>query len=565
MRAAFCGLLSLAIVCSAAAAPDENRLNQVRAAELNLIRGLVEQGVLTRDKAIELLRKGGIDPSLLDVPISAVGATPAEQAPAPSPQAPSAVATPSELLPESERKQIIEQVRQEVRAQAAAEGNANPALLPSWVQRISFGGDMRLRYQRNDFAADNADDAGGSTPIGLNTAKAIDAWYQLPPGTTQNALDSHEFLFLRARLNANAKVNETLKAGVQVVAVSGDDATVNPVDYDVALGRYGRPFSAAVSLAYLSWQPMPYWNVTGGRMINPYFRSDLIFSPDLSLDGVSVGYAPRLNDTWGAFINVGAHPLQTSQSGPFNSASEQWLYAAQTGATWRRFDASKLTVAAAYYDFSGIQGKPDALLPTNNTLNDASAPAFRQFGNTMFDLHYLWDVNSPLYAYAGQFRLVNFGAEFQYARFDPLRLALQLDWVRNVGFNPTQIEQRIGGAIAGLPYVLGPNGVQLNGVTYARTNGYLVNLRMGADELRHYGDWQFFVGERYLERDAVPDAFTSYEYRLGGTDNQSAYTGVRVALSPRTALTLRYISARSIDSGPKFGVDTWYLDFDGRF
>ncbi|HXY21638.1 MAG TPA: putative porin, partial [Burkholderiaceae bacterium] len=195
MRAAFSWLLSLAIVCPAAASADDNKINQVRKAELNLIRGLVEQGVLTREKAIELLRKGGIDPALLDVPTSPVAATPAEPPQVASPQAPSAEAPPAALLPETERKQIVEQVRQEVRAQAAAEGNANPALLPLWVQRISFGGDMRLRYQRNDFAADNADNANGLPPIGLNAAKAIDAWYQLPPGTTQNALDSHEFLF----------------------------------------------------------------------------------------------------------------------------------------------------------------------------------------------------------------------------------------------------------------------------------------------------------------------------------------------------------------------------------
>jgi hypothetical protein len=560
-------LLLLASACaSQALAASDDSFAKVRRTELNLIRALVEQGVLPIDKAREMLRHAGIDPDLLKpqdgaqaAPSSAaVYGAPAEVGAAPAP--PNAV-----IVPEATKQEITERVRQEVQAQSRAEARAAPSALPAWVQRISFGGDIRLRYERNDFATDNADDASGQAPLNLNTAKAIDQWYQLPAGTMLNALDSHEYLLLRARLNVDAKINETLKAGVRLSAVGGNVTSANPVDYDITLGQYGRPFSAAVSLAYLKWQPTSAWTVTGGRMLNPYLKSDLIFAPDLSLDGVSVAFAPQWTAAWGAFFNAGAHPLQTSQSGPFNTAPNQLLYASQAGVSWKSVDASQLSVAAAYYDFDGLQGRPDPLYPTNNTLNDASAPLFRQFGNTMFDLHYLWDTSSPLYAYAGQFRLVNFGAEYEYARFDPIRLALQLDWVRNVGFKTTQIEQRIGGAIAGLPYVLGPNGAQLNGVTDARTNGYLVNLRLGAAQLRQAGDWQVFGGVRYLQRDAVPDAFTSPDYRLGGTDNQSTYLGLNYAMSPAVSFTLRYISARSIDSGPKFGVDTWYLDLNGSF
>lgn len=566
-------LLTLSLIAATGGAqspgPDE-RLQRIQAAELNLIRGLVEEGVLPKDKARALLQKAGIDPARLEGGPAYLGApAPEPNAPTPAPnaQAPS----PESIITDTEHQKIIEQVRQDVRAQAGAEQRASPLQVPEWAKRISFSGDLRLRYQRNDFAADNADDAGGLTPPNLNTAQAIAQWYQLPagyqfpPGTPVNALDSHEFVLMRARLNVEDKINDTLKAAVRLSAVGGNDTTTNPVDYDVVLGRYGRPFSAAVSLAYLTWQPTQAWTLTGGRMLNPYFKSDLIFAPDLSLDGVYLGYAPQWTENWGSFVNVGAHPLQTNQSGPFNTAQDQWLFASQIGASWKRFDDSKLQIAAAYYDFSGLQGKPDPQFPTNNTLNDDSAPLFRQFGNTMFDLHYLWDMSSPLYAYAGQFRLVNFGAEYEYARFDPLRLAVQLDWVRNVGFNATQIEQRIGPAIAGLPYVLGPNGTQLNGVTDARTNGYLVNLRIGAAQLRQSGDWQVFTGVRYLQRDAVPDAFTSPDYRLGGTDNQAAFLGLNYAISPAVSLTVRYISARSIDSGPKFGVDTWFLDLNGHF
>lgn len=530
---------------------DTDTLTQARETELRLIRALVEQGILTRDKARAMLGQAGIDPAVLDAP--ELPAVPRASASPPTPPASAPV------IDEASKREVFEQVRQEVRAQSAAEGRGDVSSLPSWVRKVSFSGDMRLRYIRDDFASDN------ETPL------QIDDWYQLPAGTTLDTQGSHEFLQMRARFNVDAKVNDELKAGIQVVLAAGQDTTASPVDLDVDLGTYGRPFSVAINAGYLQWQPRGDLSVIGGRMFNPYFKSDLIFSPDLSLDGVAVTYAPRLAYGWGGFVNAGAHPLQTNASGPFNLASDQVLYALQGGADWTAADESHLRVGAAYYDFAGIQGKADPVNPPNNTLNDDSAPLFRQFGNTMFDVHYQ-ELNgtatpiAPLYAYAARFRLFDVGGEYEYARFDPVRLAFQADWVRNVGFNAAQVAQRIGAYINALPYQVAANGAHINAVSKPQVNGYLVSMRVGAPELRRWGDWQVFFGERYLQRDAVVDAFTSPDYRLGGTDNQASFLGLNWGLSRAASLTLRYIAARSIsEEVPKFGVDTWFLDLNANF
>jgi hypothetical protein len=578
LRAAATALLSATLPWpgAAIAAATGDNFGQVQATEINLLRALVEQGVLTAEKAREMLQRAGIDPDLLSVPNVAAPRRP-QAAPVPPPPAPApAAAGPVRAMPEATHDELIESVRQEVQAQARAEGRANAAVVPAWLQRITFSGDVRLRYLRNEYASDNGASSVAATgtppppPSPLAAASAIDGWYQLPAGTTSVIFDSHTYLQARVRLNLDSQINEQVHAGLRLVTARGNDATASPVEYDVELGRYGRPFSAGFSLAYLQWKPLASATLTAGRMLNPYFKSDLIFAPDLSLDGLAAGYAPGLGSGWGAFVNAGAHPLQTSQSGPFNTASNQWLYAAQTGVSWTAADETRARLALAYYDFSGIQGKADPSLPDNNMLNDASAPLFRQMGNTMFNLRYqvlnnLSTPIAPLYGYAAQFRLMNLGADFELARFDPMRLGLQLDWVRNVGFNAAEIRQRLGAAIGTLPYLNGPNGTAITNIDRARTNGYLVNLRLGATELRHYGDWQVFSGVRYLQRDAVPDAFTSPDYRLGGTDNQAAFVGANFAISPETSVTLRYISARSIDSAPKFGVDTWFLDLNGHF
>lgn len=567
--------VALAIASSAASGgPAEDPLSQARATEINLLRALVEQGVITAEKARQMLEQAGIDPNLLTAPILPVAPTALPAAPA---SAPAASAPPGTVIVnEATKREIMEQVRQEVQAQARAENRGEESTLPAWVRRISFGGDVRLRFIRDDFASDNGQDsllsAGTATvPIGSTVAATlINNWYQLPQGAIPSVLDSHEYFQLRARLNVESVISAQFRGGVQLTTVSGDDATSDPVDFDVNMGRYSRPYSAAVSLGYLQWLPRDDVVVTGGRMINPYFKSDLIFAQDFDLDGVAASFSPRFGGGFGASVTAGAHPLQTSQSGPFNAASDQVLYALQAGADWLGVNESHGRVAIAYYNFAGIQAKPDPQYPANNTLYDDSAPLFRQFGNTMFNIRYqvVNDTSTPiapLYGYAAQFRLINLGGEYEYAGLDPLRLGLQIDWVRNLGFNAAEIYQRLGTAVQTLPSIITPSGALRNGVNDPRIGGYLVSAHMGAPRLRRFGDWQVFGGVRYLERDAVPDAFTSPDYRLGGTDNQAQFVGVNLGLSRATSLSLRYISARSIDSGPKFSVDSWFLDFNGRF
>lgn len=552
----------------ASGAPGDDPMAQARATEINLLRALVEQGVITADKARAMLQGADIDPNLLNAPPLP---TPSSAATAPQPPPPG---TP--LINERTKQEITEQVREEVQAQARAENRGDPTTLPAWVRRITFSGDVRLRYIRNDFASDNGQDSqlssGTATvPITSNVADTlVNNWYQLAQGTIPSVFDSHEYFQLRARLNVESALTEQFKAGAQLTTASGTAPGASPVDLDVELGQYGRPISAALSLAYLQWLPRPDIVVTGGRMANPYFRSDLIFAQDLSLDGLAASYAPHFGHGLGAFLNAGAHPLQTNQSGPFNTASDQVLYAYQAGADWVGTDESHARVAVAYFNFAGIQGKPDPQFPANNGLNDDSAPLFRQFGNTMFNLRYqvVNDTNiaiAPLYGYAAQFRLFNVGGEYEYAGFDPVRLGVQFDWVRNFGFNEAEIYQRLGAAINTLPAIITPSGALQNGVNNPRIGGYLISGHVGAPRLLRLGDWQVFFGARYLERDAVPDAFTSPDYRLGGTDNRATFIGLNFALSKATSLTLRYIDARSIDSGPKFGVDTWFLDVNGRF
>jgi len=531
---------------AAAAEPPGESVEAVRATVLNLIRALVDQGVISAAKAQDMLRQAGLDPALLNAPQVSQVAPPAEP---PKPE----VRVP--YLPQTVKDEMRDELRQEIVAQAREERWGQAGALPDWISRFRLFGDMRIRYQREQYPGDNT------------VPSSIDGWYQLPPGTTKDTLTSREQELVRARLGFEMQMGEHFSGQMRIVAVNGDTLTASPVTYNVDEASYGRPFSAGIDIANIGWQPLPYARATLGRMPNPYLGTDLIFANDLSFDGIVVNAEPHLTRDWNAVVTVGAHPLTSNWVGPYNSASNQWLYTGQLGMAWKGLDESSLQTALTYYDYVGLEGQLNSpgIVGSGATNNTLSAPPFRILGNTMFNLDFYSDPNgTPVYGYASKFRLFNAFARFDYARFEPIRLGFTADFVRNVGFNVNEISKRIQGAAGALP--VDNNG--LTALNRPRVMGYRVGFNISKGDQQHPGDWQVFGGYRYLERDAVPDGFTSLDYRLGGTDQRSTILGGSVALSSRVGLRLFVTQAKAIDAPApaiKYGIDTWFLDLYGSF
>jgi hypothetical protein len=515
-----------------------------------LIQTLVDQGVLSAGKAQEMLRQAGIDPSLLS---SAAKPPLSPVAPAPEPPV---VRVP--YVPQTLKDELREELSKDVLARAHDEKWTEPGAYPSWIDRLRFYGDVRFRVEREDYSSANASPA------------AIDDYYQLPLGTTLTTTDSRNRPRLRARLGVDATIDEHFSANLMFLTTTGDDATASPVSFNSDQGRYDRPFSAGVDVAYLQWAPTPSWHLTGGRMSNPYLSSDmpflasdLVWWPDISFDGVLVNYAPHWTPAWSGFVNAGAHPLQTNQLGPYNEAQQQWMYAGQAGVAYRAADQSTARLLTSYFSYVGIQGTLNPLIDgsTGSTLYSDSAPLFRQRGNTMFNINYLSNPGTPLWAYAGRFKEFELDGNFEWARFDPLRLGVDIDWVRNLGFNAAESFNQVGVAIASLP----ADRSGSNGLQRPRVNAYRLGLMAGRHALERLGDWQVFGGYRYLQRDSVVDAFTSPDYHLGGTDQKGFFLGTNVGLGTRSSVILRYSATRPIDAVPGFEINEWFLDFLGRF
>jgi hypothetical protein len=69
---------------------------------------------------------------------------------------------------------------------------------------------------------------------------------------------------------------------------------------------------------------------------------------------------------------------------------------------------------------------------------------------------------------------------------------------------------------------------------------------------------------RYLERDAVLDAFTDSIFHVGGTNARGWTAGVQYGLTKSAWLNLRWLSSDAID-GPKYSIDTVNVDLNARF
>jgi hypothetical protein len=182
-------------------------------------------------------------------------------------------------------------------------------------------------------------------------------------------------------------------------------------------------------------------------------------------------------------------------------------------------------------------------------------PPSRQKGNTYFDINF-GTGNPAAFALAPKYRILNLGGEFDLGSFDPVFFKLAGDYVKNIGFDRAEIRARTGLDVE------------------PHTTGYQARLTIGADAIRKLHDWQVFVGYRYLERDAVLDAFTDSDFYLGGTDTKGYFIGGFYGLDRNVWLRLRYLSGNEIH-GPALGngtsarlplaIDVLQADFNVRF
>ena len=506
------GALALALFAWPASAADVD-VEQLREATAKLIKLLVDQGVLTREKADAVLGD-------LKTPASATAsAAPSPGKPA---SAPATVRVP--YVPEFVRKEIKDELRAELQAQAVREGWAGPGAVPEWVRGIEFAGDLRMRFEADRFADGNAPAVNVSA---TNSNRSL---------TLLNTSEDRERFRFRGRFGLTATLDENWAGGLRL----STGTLTDPVSENQTLGTYNQRYVVAFDRAYVRYRYGDAVNVVAGRFGNPWYGTELVWANDLSFDGVAAQWTPRLSDRVRGFATLAVSPIQEVEL----SSADKWLFGGQVGATLAgSAHAVGGKVGVGYYYYKNIVGQTS---PLGSSLNEFTAPPFTQKGNTYYNISS--DPSRPLLGLASEYRLLNVTGQVDspVPLIADKRVILVGDFVRNLGFNRTAVSQRVGSDVE------------------PKVNGYQFRVSFGDSDVSRRNQWQAFVGYRRVERDAVLDAFTDSDFRLGGTDARGYILGGSYGLGKNVAATLKLLSGDSI-SGPPLSIDVIQLDLNMRF
>jgi hypothetical protein len=159
---------------------------------------------------------------------------------------------------------------------------------------------------------------------------------------------------------------------------------------------------------------------------------------------------------------------------------------------------------------------------------------------------------------ASSFHVLELTGRLDLTHFNPVHVMLDGTYVNNLAFNKDQI-----GLVA--YNNLGPSPAAGVPGSFAGGNvGAMGRITVGRPELKELWDWSVFAAYKYLESDAVIDAFTDPDFGLGGTNLKGYIVGGALGLGPNVWATARWMSANSIVGAP-FAVDVFLLDLNGRF
>ena len=539
---------------------------------INLIRLLVQEGVLTQDKANALIRQAEDEAATAargQVAVNQAPSAGAKVAAGGAPAAPPSVRVP--YIPEIVRKQIRDEVKQEVLQEAKVENWAAPDQFPDWVKSVRISGDFRLRNEWDVF--DKRNSAFFPNFSALNAGSPFDLNNGLVPPPLLDTTADRQRLRERFRLGIGVQIDDEWAAGVRLATGN----TTNPVSTNQTLGTSLANDSFNLDRAFIRNQPTSWITAWAGRFPDPWFATDLVWDDDVNFDGVAVQLSQSIGEQVKPFLTFGAFPISNT---PFNfpdntsdkaSSRDSWLYAAQVGTDWRPDPDYDVKVGLAYYYFNNIDGKESSPCAATTSAipcdTDETRPGFIQQGNTLFALRNLINTagvaNPPQFQYYGlasKFHELNLTARFDSAAFDPVHVIFDLDFVKNLGFDRAAIAAKNPVNNQGPS----PNGSQVAGPWDGGDSAFQARVTLGYPVLRDRWAWNLYVGYKYIESDSVVDAFTDSDFHLGGTNAKGYFVGGGLGVAHDVDLSARWYSAREV-TGPAYSVDVIQVDLNGRF
>ena len=359
--------------------------------------------------------------------------------------------------------------KQELAREALIERvNSHDKLLET-LERISWFGDMRLRYEMVDRASDNS---------------------------TANDADGHldtERPRIRFRFGARAHVYEDLDF-VFRLSTGGDDASTS--GNTTLDGTFGNE-AISLNLAYGSWEFMDGLTVQGGKVKNPFMKSEVVWDGDVNPEGLSEIYQKKSGDTTLQFV-AGQYIVEETDRNTTVDSDDVVLLAWQAQ-LHQKTKAGKFKFAVAWYDYNHLTDPGSAITKqlgsgdgqrnsqvtgtdvntTNMQIFDFMADWSSPLGNKHGSLFYEYAVNTDADAPAGN-----------------NTIAQDLDTAWQLGF------------------------------------------KFGDKNVKKTGQWQIKTLYRLVQQDAVFYALTDSDFHQGGTNAKGIELGAKYAI--RKGMQLGY-------------------------
>jgi len=540
-----------------AQADEREDLEKLRATVLGLLDTLVQNHILPKDKVDAMMREA-----------ESRANTRLAQTPPPEVSADGKKIVRVPYVPEAVKIQMHDQIKAEVLAETRNE-RAGGGGADSWLNRIQIEGDLRLR-------AENTRLDTGNTSTAVAYSDMSNSYLTRFPdifSTTGNGINNYNTqnstsrTRLRARLGINANISDTVSAGIALA--TGSSSNVNnttipsaPTSTNQTMGQNFNKEGVYVDRAFIKYTPASWLSVSGGRIRNPYFSTDLVWADDLNFEGFALALTPRLDPLPNVFFTAGWFPLAF---GVPNQSVDRSLVALQGGLDMQIGQKeNRVKLGVALYDYHGVEGvaQTTQTFKTSSTyLSSEYGSSYRQRGNTLFRINAPNSGTNPdtatNWGLASSFRELNLTGKVDIAQLDPLHVVLTADYVRNLGFNRNDMRSRTGAAIS-------------DGQGF----GYMGKIQVGAPTTLQRGDWNVSLAFRYLGSDAVLDAFTNSDFGLGGTNSKGTILGMNYGVQKNTWVTARWMSSNLIDSlvpaatttyPTKFSVDLLQLDLNTKF
>jgi hypothetical protein len=584
---------------------------------INLINRLVQKGVLSKDEAADLIHQAEADAAKAKEEAARASATPVQGSdfaqsgllpppgelqnataeaqsvpPASQPSPPQEEIPPAlqpgpdntvrvTYIPEIVKNQLRDQIEQDV---LRDEKFGLPPSVPEWVSRVTPFGDIRLRYELDNFPGGNDNTGAFPNFNAINTGAPFDtAGTSFPPEYDVDK-DRERFRF-RVRVGLNVDLGDGFSLGIRGATGENDSpVTENQTigNANSAQGGNFQKYSIWLDRAFLKWEigglPGRDLTVTLGRMDNPFFSTTLIWATDIGFDGAAISGRYEILRGLVPFLTAGAFPVYNTDFNFPNTlpakydSEDKYLYAVQGGTDWSITRDFHMKVAGALYDFNNIEGRlstPFVPLTTTDQGNtDDLRPAFAQNGNTYMALRNILPTSAndfgqidqyQYYGLATPFHEVAVTGRLDYNRFEPFLLSLTAEWVTNTAFDKDAVAAKaVNNRSTSTNGGLGP---------YEGGNSaWNVILTVGAPVLQKRWDWNIGIGYRYIESDAVVDGFNDSDFGapLSGTNLKGYTIFGNLALTPAVYLGFHYYSANSV-AGPPFKSDVFQFDIGAQF